>query len=66
MVFCELIDFSDNILSPFFQVVGDHLRNRSTIRTFDFRILLKIGNFNVHRVAAPFTFDRELDVADEI
>ena len=25
MVFCELIDFSDNILSPFFQVVGDHL-----------------------------------------
>jgi len=25
MVFCELIDFSDNILSPFFQAVADHL-----------------------------------------
>src|SRR5438105_13087924 len=25
MVFCELMYFSDNILSPFFQAVADHL-----------------------------------------
>jgi hypothetical protein len=55
-----------NRFSHFFQVISLDFCRQSTFRTYDFRILLEIGNFNLRRVAASLTFHRELSVAKEI
>jgi hypothetical protein len=49
-----------------FQFISLHFCGQSTFRTYDFRTLLEIGNFNLRRVAASLAFDWELSVAKEI
>src|SRR4029453_12894290 len=55
-----------NSSSHFFQVISLDVCGQSTFRTFDFRILLEIGNFNLRRVAASLTFHWELSVVKDI
>ena len=55
-----------NSSSHFFQVISLDFCRQSTFRTYDFRILLEIGNFNLRRVAASLTFHWELSVVKEI
>jgi hypothetical protein len=55
-----------NSFSHFFQFISLDVCGQSTFRTYDFRILLEIGNFNLRLVAAGLAFDWELSVAKEI
>jgi hypothetical protein len=55
-----------NSFSHFFPVISLDVCGQSTFQTYDFRILLEIGNFNLRRVAASLAFDWELSVAKEI
>ena len=55
-----------NHFSHFFQVISLDFCRQSTFRTYDFRIPLEMGNFNLRRVAASLTFHWELSVAKEI
>jgi hypothetical protein len=55
-----------NSFSHFFQFISLDACGQSTFRTYDFRILLEIGKFNLRRVVASLAFDWELSVAKEI